>query len=259
MFGRTHKKRKPDAFTIITGIVLFGYIGYLFAGAWTNEHDALAFLSNLNAVFKKPFADYRNEYTVRGVLLFVAFFLVGYVLYTLNGRDYIPGEEMGSEHFMDPRELSRKLEDPNDDPDDPKNITFIINRTKSYSFWHLFIWPFVVFSIIFVMLTFITSLHNKQQTGMFLLYSLCWAFIISAIISYTLVFKRWYNTEFSGKSSSLIKALLFYCIILCIIYLLFNVSIGHTINIIRVIVLFLLLLIGSIIISVILSILRKRA
>lgn len=258
MLTRTHKKRKPDIFTIITGIILFGYLGYLCAGAWNSDHDALEIMNNLTVILKNPFGDYRNAYTIRGILIFVVFFIVLYTLYMLNGRDYIAGEEMGSEHFMDPSELSRKLSDPNNDADDPKNVPYILKRSIGYAYGRVFLIFLLPCLIISVIITIIIRIFLKQNDFSILIIAIVWGMIFDLVFSYVIVNVRWYKTEYNGKFFSLLFSILFYPVIAVISSVFLKFCFNFHYSLILFIILSVIFFIAAIITSIILYVVRKK-
>ena len=109
----TKKKRVPWILVIV-GAFCSMYLGYLVGGAWRQGIQAPEFLNRFMEVLENPFRNYFNAYTFKSIVFVLLTYAIVILMYYTSIRNYMMGKEYGTAQFADPKEVSKKLQDKNE-------------------------------------------------------------------------------------------------------------------------------------------------
>ena len=107
-------KKKPNVVLIVVGAILFAMVGYLVAGAWKEGIKVLIFLERLQSVFREPFKNYYNAFTIRGIVVALVIYAMLLLIYYTNQRNYMPGKEYGTSKLAGVKQVNAILADKED-------------------------------------------------------------------------------------------------------------------------------------------------
>lgn len=103
--------KKQSKVIVVIGALIVTYISYFLAGCCFKGATIFDIYDNALLHMKTPFADYRNEYTLKGIIIGVVIYGF-YLLYKMTEqRNYMPGREYGSMKFIAPQMLNKTLQD----------------------------------------------------------------------------------------------------------------------------------------------------
>lgn len=118
------KKRVP---WILLGILLVvsGYFGYLFNGAYARSGGVSGITNAFQEVVREPFGNYYDGNTVSMILFWMTVYVIAVAMYYTSRKNFMPGKEYGSAKLADPAEISKQLED-----EDPANNRILSRNVK---------------------------------------------------------------------------------------------------------------------------------
>lgn len=79
-------KKKTSVWLIVLGGVLAAYGGYLLNGIWEQGIDINTFMERLNMVMARPFGNYFNDTTFKGILLAEFVYMIAIAMYLTAGK-----------------------------------------------------------------------------------------------------------------------------------------------------------------------------
>ena len=68
-------------------------------------------MERLNTVMGKPFANYWNGTSIKGIVGAVFVYLIAMLMYMTSQKKYMPGKEFGTAVFANPVQVSKKFAD----------------------------------------------------------------------------------------------------------------------------------------------------
>lgn len=83
-------KKKTSVWLIVLGGVLAAYGGYLLNGIWEQGIDINTFMERLNMVMARPFGNYFNDTTFKGILLAEFVYMIAIAMYLTSRKNYMP-------------------------------------------------------------------------------------------------------------------------------------------------------------------------
>ncbi len=102
-------KKKTSVWLIVLGGVLAAYGGYLLNGIWEQGIDINTFMERLNMVMARPFGNYFNDTTFKGILLAEFVYMIAIAMYLTSRKNYMPGKEYGTAKFADIKQVNQVL------------------------------------------------------------------------------------------------------------------------------------------------------
>lgn len=96
---------------LLAGGIFAAYAGYLLSACYRTEMDFNYFMERLEVVTGRPFANYWNEYSLKAVVGAVFVYAVAMLMYITSRRNYMPGKEFGTAVFANPRQITKKFGD----------------------------------------------------------------------------------------------------------------------------------------------------
>lgn len=108
-------KKKPFWLMIIPGAFLAAYLGYLAAGACAPGRRLDEFMAVFSYILEKPFANYINEFTLKGVVIALMVYSMAVIMYYTSQRNFMPGREFGSARFANVKQVCKVLQDKDED------------------------------------------------------------------------------------------------------------------------------------------------
>ncbi len=116
------KRKIPWLIYGVIGIFV-AYLGYLTADAYMRAENILQVYQLFQENLKNPFANYWNEYSINGILIFFVIYAFFIFFKEVGRKNYMPGREYGSSKFGDPKEINKVLADHNEKR--PENIRVV--------------------------------------------------------------------------------------------------------------------------------------
>lgn len=116
------RKRKNYIPAVIAGAVPALVAAYYSAAAMDTGITIFVWMERMRLVMEEPFRLYINSYTLRTAVAYLMIYVLFALMYIAGRKNYMPGKEMGTAEYADPKMVNRRLADRNKAPDDPKNI-----------------------------------------------------------------------------------------------------------------------------------------
>ena len=107
---------------LLAGGIFAAYAGYLLNACYKPGMDINYLMERLNTVMGKPFANYWNGTSIKGIVGAVFVYLIAMLMYMTSQKKYMPGKEFGTAVFANPVQISKKFAD----KDEGKNRINII-------------------------------------------------------------------------------------------------------------------------------------
>ncbi len=105
-----HKKKPNHAFFIFMFFVAV-YIGYCVGTLYGQEINLENMMEKFRYALFHPWPIRITQFTSRALIIAILIWLVAYVYYLGNLRNYMPGREFGSSRLASPKEINQKLMD----------------------------------------------------------------------------------------------------------------------------------------------------
>ena len=96
---------------LLAGGIFAAYAGYLLNACYKPGMDINYLMERLNTVMGKPFANYWNGTSIKGIVGAVFVYLIAMLMYMTSQKKYMPGKEFGTAVFANPVQISKKFAD----------------------------------------------------------------------------------------------------------------------------------------------------
>lgn len=96
---------------LLAGGIFAAYAGYLLNACYKPGMDINYLMERLNTVMGKPFANYWNGTSIKGIVGAVFVYLIAMLMYMTSQKKYMPGKEFGTAVFANPVQVSKKFAD----------------------------------------------------------------------------------------------------------------------------------------------------
>lgn len=115
--------RKINWGIALVALLLSLAAGYYLAAGMEPNFLVYDWLSKMqNTVFREPFRNYWNAYSLPCMLIAFFCYLFAGLYYLATARNYMRGKEFGTARFAEARKLSKELADLSTDINDEKNV-----------------------------------------------------------------------------------------------------------------------------------------
>lgn len=122
--------RKVNVPFVIFVYILFMATGYYLAAGAEPEGTIFTWYENMQLVFEEPLRWYWNQYTIPCMSLTLLCYLFWFLYYLASARNYMKGREYGTARYATPAEITKKLADLNNSPNDVHNI--VVERQRLF-------------------------------------------------------------------------------------------------------------------------------
>lgn len=144
--NNTNKVNDRVMFTIF--LIFTILISYFVAGCVEPGFTIFDIYDIFMQHIKEPLRDYRNEYTVRGIIIGLIVFGFAWAVHIVGRRNYMSGREFGSMKYTSPKTLNRKIKDKDDRRTSPHVVPVYVDRNipfKKLLEKHIYIPPKTIY------------------------------------------------------------------------------------------------------------------